>query len=126
MPDSISWSFNAVSSSGGTAKSTGKTDADATLSATKKVKKTNGNEALKFQLDTASSIAFLAVTSTFYHANLTIKASGAGATEVPLTGPFVLHGGALALFAADLTTLTVKNTSSTDAEVTVLIGLNLA
>lgn len=124
MPDSISWSFNAVSSSGGANKSSGKTDADATLTATKKVKKTNGNEALKFQLDTATSIAFLAVTSTFYDTKVTVKADGAA--ETPLNGPLVLYGGGLALFAADLSTLTVKNTSSTDAEVSVLIGLNLA
>ena len=125
MPDSISWSFNAASSSGAASKASGKATVDATLAATKSFKKNMGAaEVLKFQLETAASVAFLAVTSTVNDGKVKIKADG---DEVAITGPLVLHGNALALFADDLSEVSVQNTSTTEAaDVSILIGLSLA
>ena len=121
MPDSISWSFKATGSSGGASNDTGKVAVDAILSAHRTVAKA-ATEALKLQLDTPAKVAFLAITSSVNDNTVKIKATG---TEFGMKGPLILHGDAIGLFATDLTTLTVKNTGTDPAELSVLVGLNL-
>jgi hypothetical protein len=122
MPDSIAWSFNASASTGGASKAAGKTPADAVLIVRKTVPDTF-DDALNLQLETADKIAFLALTSSVYDADLTVK--GGGAT-VKLTGPLVLHGDAVALFSTDLGELEVKNTTGGDVELSILVGFDIA
>ncbi|MFZ1468383.1 MAG: hypothetical protein WAT09_05315 [Paracoccaceae bacterium] len=79
---------------------------------------------LVLQVDTVDNVAFLAVSSSLADGKVTIKADGATATA--LTGPILLFGAGVKLFAGDLTTLTVHNTSAvTAAKVTILIGLTV-
>jgi hypothetical protein len=123
MPDSISWSFNAAGSSGGTCKDNGKVAVDAILTAHRTVAKAPAAaEGLKLQLDTPAKVAFLAITSSANDGTVKIKATG---TEVAMKGPLILYGDAIGLFATDLTTLTVKNTGTEAAELSILVGLNL-
>jgi hypothetical protein len=75
------------------------------------------------QLETADKIGFLALTSSVYDPDLTIKAGGG---TVKLTGPLVLHGDAVALFSEDLGALEVKNTTGGDVELSILVGFDIA
>jgi hypothetical protein len=122
MPDSIAWSFNATASTGGTSKASGKTAADAVLVVRKTIPDTF-DDALTLQLETADKIAFMAMTSSVYDPDLTVKAGGA---TVKLTGPLVLHGNAVALFSEDLGALEVKNTTGGDVELSILVGYDIA
>jgi hypothetical protein len=122
MPDSISWTFNAAGSSGGTSKAAGKVVADAILTAHRIVAK-GATEALKLQLDATAKVVFLAITSSANDNTVEIKATGASATKVQ--GPLVLHGDAIGLFASDLTTLTVKNGGTDPVELSIMVGMNL-
>ena len=123
MPDTIAWSFNASSSAGGGSKASGKTSVDATLAVVKTLNKNMGAPiVLGLQLETAAKIAFLAATSTLNDGKVTIKADG---DTVAMTGPLVLHGNALALFAGDLSSLTVRNQGSEAADLSILIGYNV-
>jgi hypothetical protein len=122
MADSIAWSFNATASTGGTSKAAGKTAADAVLIVRKTIPDTF-DDPLSLQLETADKIAFLAMTSSVYDPDLTVKAGG---TTVKLTGPLVLHGNAVALFSADLGALEVKNTTGGDVELSILVGFDIA
>ena len=74
MPDSIAWSFSATASTGGTSKAAGKTPADAVLIVRKTVPDAF-DDALNLQLETADKIAFLAMTSSVYDADLTVTAA---------------------------------------------------
>ena len=123
MPDTIAWSFNASSSAGGASKAAGKAAADATLSVARSLKKNMGApEVLSLQLETAVKIVFFAATSTLNDGKVTLKADG---DTVAVTGPLVLHGNALALFAGDLSSLTVRNQGAEEAQLSILIGYNL-
>jgi hypothetical protein len=122
MPDSIAWSFNATASTGGASKSAGKTPADAVLIVRKTVPDAF-DDALALQLETADKIAFMALTSSVYDADLTVKGTG---TAVKLTGPLVLHGNAVALFSTDLGELEVKNATGGDVELSILLGFDIA
>jgi hypothetical protein len=126
MPDSISWSFNAAASSGGTSKASGKTAVDAVMVANRTIKKGAAAEELALQLETAAKVALLAITSS--SREVTVKVgSGAGAKTVTLTGPLVLHGDAVKLFADDLGKITVSApTNDASADVSILVGINLA
>ena len=122
MPDSIAWSFNATASTGGTSKAAGKTAADAVLIVRKTVPDAF-DDALNLQIDTADKIAFLALTSSVYDADLTVNG---GVAAVKLTGPLVLHGNAVTLFTTDLGELEVKNATGGDVELSILLGFDIA
>lgn len=122
MPDSISWSFNAAGSSGGTSKASGKVTADAILTAHRTVAK-GATEALELQLDGTAKVVFLAITSSINDGKVTIK--GTGANDIAMQGPLILYGPAIGLFATNLTTVTVKNTAASAAELSILAGYNL-
>ncbi|MEA3066187.1 MAG: hypothetical protein QOJ27_2648 [Sphingomonadales bacterium] len=122
MPDSIAWSFNATGSTGGTSKAAGKTAADAVLIVRKTVPDAF-DDSLNLQIDSADKIAFMALTSSVYDADLTVKG---GVTAVKLTGPLVLHGNAVALFSTDLGELEVKNSTGGDVELSILLGFDIA
>lgn len=122
MPDSIAWSFNATASTGGTCKAAGKTPADAVMIVRKTIPDTF-DDPLSLQLETADKIAFLALTSSVYDAELTVNG---GVTAVALTGPLVLHGNAVALFTTDLGELEVKNVTGGEVELSILLGFDIA
>ena len=71
-----------------------------------------------------SNITFLAISSSISDGTVEVQADGAAPT--PLTGPMILYGDAVGLFAGDLTTLKAQNKHATDeAELSVLIGFKL-
>jgi hypothetical protein len=75
-------------------------------------------------VDDVDKVNFLAISSDLLDGKVLVKADGATAT--PLTGPLLLPGAAVKLFAEDLTTLTVHNTSlNNSAKLSVLIGLTV-
>jgi hypothetical protein len=125
MPDSISWSFNAAASSGGTSKASGKSSVDAVLVASRTIKKGAAAEELALQLETAAKVALLAITSS--SREVTVKVgTGQSAKTVTLTGPLVLHGDAVKLFSDDLSKVTLSApTSDASADVSILVGYNL-
>ena len=48
------------------------------------------------------------------------------ATRTKLTGPLILYGEAIKLFAGDLQTISLKNSSATTAaDITILMGFKL-
>lgn len=122
MPESIAWSFNATASTGGTCKGAGKTPADAVMIVRKTIAD-QFDDPLSLQLETADKIAFLALTSSVYDADLTVNG---GVTAVKLTGPLVLHGNAVALFTTDLGELEVKNVTGGEVELSILLGFDIA
>ena len=122
MPESVAWSFSATASTGGSSKSSGKTPADAVLIVRKTIPDAF-DDALNLQIDTADKVAFLALTSSVYDADLEVNG---GVTAVKLTGPLVLHGNAVALFSTDLGELEVKNATGGEVELSVLLGFDIA
>lgn len=77
---------------------------------------------LDLQLDDVSDIQVILVTSSTYEGS--VELTGTGDT-VHLTGPLLLFGDVIPLFADDLTTLKVKNTAAEPAKLQILIGRKL-
>lgn len=121
MADSIAWSFNAAASTGGSSKASGKTEVDGIMIVRTTVPVDATAATLNLQLDSPDKISFLAITSSAYEDDLEITS---GDNTVKLTGPFVLHGDAVALFTTNLTTLDVKNETAGPVELTILVGFD--
>ena len=121
MSETISWSLTAGGTSGSGINATGATTGDAIVAASVDLDAGSAERVLTLQVDDVSKVAFLAISSDLLDGKVTVKATGS-ATE--LTGPILLFGDAVALFANDLTILTVHNTSPDKAaKLTVLINL---
>ena len=125
MPQSLSWSFTASSPIGvgvnafGTAQAEAITAAGVTLDANMAAA-----QDLALQIDAVDKVRFLILTSSLNDGTVELKADSATVTK--LTGPLVLFGNAVELFAGDLDTLSVQNKSTdTPAEISILIGLAL-
>lgn len=125
MSEAISWSLSANSASGGSASATGITQGDATVSATLTLDPAmSAVRDLALQVDQASAVTFLAITSSLTDGSVAVTPTGG--TAIALTGPILLMGAAVPLFAADLGTLAVQNTSPESAATfSVLVGLTL-
>ncbi|MEM8796311.1 MAG: hypothetical protein AAGE61_12150 [Pseudomonadota bacterium] len=124
MPESISWSLNAGGTSGNAIQAAGTTSGEAIVSVSVDLDAGSAERALTLQVDDVSKVTFLAISSTLLDGKVTVKADGANA--IALTGPILLFGAGVQLFASDLTTLTVHNTSATDpAALSVLVGLTV-
>lgn len=126
MSESISWSFNAGATTGAGLNSSGSLEAEAAISAVVTLGAAMGEAAdLALQLDTVDKIVFLAISSSISDGSVEVQADGEEAT--PLTGPLILYGSAVKLFANDLTTLKTQNKHATkEATLSVLIGLKLS
>lgn len=122
MPETISWSLTAGGTSGSTIQTKGFSSGDAIVSVTVVLDAGSAERDLTLQVDDVDKVEFLAVSTNLYDGKVNVKADGAVATA--LTGPILLFGAGVRLFASDLTTLTAHNTSAVDpATLTVLIGL---
>jgi hypothetical protein len=124
MADTITWSVNAAASSGAGGKASGKTSVDAVVAANATLEPAMAAaQDLALQIDDTDKVLFFSVTSTLNDGKVKIKAD---ADEIEVTGPLVLHGDAVGLFAGDLGTLSVQNTSTdTAADLSIMIGLKL-
>ncbi len=120
MSETVSWSLTAGGVGSGI-DVTGATIGDAIVAASVDLDAGSNERALTLQVDDVAKVKFLAISSDLLDGKVTVKATGS-ATE--LTGPILLFGKAVALFASDLTTLTVHNKSADNAaKLSVLIVL---
>jgi hypothetical protein len=126
VAETISWSFTAGASSGAGLSSNGTLESEAVTSAVVALDANMSDPAdLTMQLEDVDRIAFLAVSASIADGSIEIRADGADPT--PLTGPLLLYGAAVRLFAGDLSTLKVQNKHATDpAKLSVLIGSKLS
>jgi hypothetical protein len=121
MSENISWSLTAGGKAGSGINVTGATAGDAIVAASVDLDAGSAERALTFQVDKVDKVTFLAISSDLLDGKVKVKATG---SAIELTGPILLFGKAVALFASDLTTLTVHNTSVDKAAMlSVLIGL---
>jgi hypothetical protein len=121
MGNKLSWSLNA-GAPGGSLDQSGSIDCDAITNVAITIDATE-NKALELQLADVSNLVFLAIKSSIYDKKVKIEASGAGATEIELSGPVFLYGAAIALLGPSLETLTITNTHATEAaEIDILIA----
>ncbi len=124
MSQKFSWSFSGGAPSGAGANSGGSVEIDAITSAGVTLAKASADRALALQIDDVDKLAFFILTSSLNDGSVDVKADGA--TRTKITGPLILYGEAIKLFAGDLQTLTLKNASATDAaDIGILIGFKL-
>jgi hypothetical protein len=124
MTEAITWSVAAGSASSSAINSAGSTQGDATVSVSLKLDAAAAApRVLALQVDDVTKVTFLAISSSLYDGTVEVKGTGAA---LKLTGPILLFGAAVALFANDLSALTVQNKSPTkSADFSVLIGMTL-
>ena len=124
MSETITWSLTAGGKSGSAIQTKGASTGDGIVSVSVDLDAGSAERDLALQVDKVDNVAFLAISSDLLDSSVTVKADGANASA--LSGPILLFGEAVKLFAGDLTTLTVHNTSADKAaKVTVLIGLTV-
>jgi hypothetical protein len=125
MPQKFSWSFSGGSPSGAGVNNGGSLEIDAITSAgVTLVKNMPADRDLALQIDDVEKLAFFVMTSSLNDGSVDVKADSA--TRTKLTGPLILYGEAIKLFAGDLQTISLKNSSATDAaDITILMGFKL-
>ncbi|UVO55706.1 hypothetical protein [Sphingomonas sp. SUN039] len=123
MPQTLTWSFSAGSPSGAL-NTSGSTEVDALVSASVTLDAAMANtKDLALQIDDVAKVRFLSISSSDSGGKVEVKGSGAA---IALTGPLVLYGAAVPLFATDLSTIKVQNKHATNpATLTILAGLTL-
>ncbi|MDP5220851.1 hypothetical protein Q5Y75_27055 [Ruegeria sp. 2205SS24-7] len=122
MPSRISWSNSVVSDDGARVSGRGDIVIDTATGVTATLDPAMGAaEALALQVADPSGVAVLAIFSNIMDGSVTVEGTLGAATA--LTGPLVLYGAAVSMFATDLTTLSVQNNHATEeATVEILIG----
>ncbi|WP_077146044.1 hypothetical protein [Sphingopyxis sp. KK2] len=125
MPQKFSWSFSGGSPSGAGVNNGGSLEIDAITSAgVTLVKNMGADRDLALQIDDVEKLAFFIMTSSLNDGSVDVKTDSA--TRTTLTGPLILYGEAIKLFAGDLQTISLKNSSATDAaDITILMGFKL-
>ena len=125
MPQKFSWSCSGGSPSGAGVNNGGSLEIDAITSAgVTLVKNMGADRDLALQIDDVEKLAFFIMTSSLNDGSVDVKTDSA--TRTKLTGPLILYGEAIKLFAGDLQTISLKNSSATDAaEITILMGFKL-
>lgn len=125
MAQKLSWSFSAGSSSGSAVNVSGETAVDAVVSASVTLDAAMAAaRELTLQVDDVDRVLFLAISSSLIDGKVEVEP--VGGTAMAVTGPLILYGAAVKLFAADLSTIKVQNKAvATAATLTILIGLKL-
>jgi hypothetical protein len=125
MPQKFSWSFSGGSPSGAGVNNGGSLEIDAITSAgVTLVKNMGADRDLALQIDDVEKLAFFIMTSSLNDGSVDVKTDSA--TRTKLTGPLILYGEAIKLFAGDLQTISLKNSSANDAaDITILMGFKL-
>lgn len=124
MVENISWALNVSGTAGSPIQAAGQSSGDAIVSVSVDLEAGSAERVLAVQVDDMDRVAFLALSSSLTNGKVTVQADGPAA--IALSGPILLFGTATKLFAGDLSTLKVHNTSATEAAtVKVLIGLTL-
>jgi hypothetical protein len=124
MSETISWSLVAGGTSGSSIQASAESKGDGIVSVAVDLDAGSAARELTLQVDDVDKVNLLAISCDLIDGKVTVKADGPNATA--LTGPILLFGASVKLFAADLTKLTVHNTSSDKkAKLQVLIGLTV-
>jgi len=125
MPQKFSWSFSGGAPSGAGVNNGGSLEIDAITSAgVTLVKNMGADRDLALQIDDVEKLAFFIMTSSLNDGSVDVKTDSA--TRTKLTGPLILYGEAIKLFAGDLQTISLKNSSAIDAaDITILMGFKL-
>ncbi|MEP9359597.1 hypothetical protein [Sphingomonas sp. KR3-1] len=125
MPQNYSWSYSGGSPAGAGVNVGGSVDVDAIVTAGVQLAKGMAvDRDLALQIDDVDKLAFFVLASSLYDGSVEVKADTA--TRTKLTGPLILHGAAVKLFAGDLDKISLKNTNATDvADIQILMGLKL-
>lgn len=125
MPQKFSWSYSGGAPSGAGVNNGGSLEIDAITSAgVTLVKNMGADRDLALQIDDVEKLAFFIMTSSLNDGSVDVKTDSA--TRTTLTGPLILYGEAIKLFAGDLQTISLKNSSATDAaDITILMGFKL-
>jgi hypothetical protein len=121
----MSWSFNAGAPTGVGVNASGSASVDAITTAGVTLEANMpAAEDLALQFDDVGKVDFLVLTSSLTSGEVEVKADGAAVTK--LTGPLVLFGNAVKLFAGNLGKVSVQNKSADKkAEIAILVGLSL-
>lgn len=126
MSERISWALSLDASSG--ARVTGRevVDVEATTLATIDLDPAMAAaEDFNLQIANTDGVVVFAIMSSLLDGTVSVRATLADAT--PLTGPLVLYGEAVTMFASDLSTLRVQNEHPTEtAQIKVMIGRALS
>ncbi|MGB3847729.1 MAG: hypothetical protein WA940_17805 [Sphingopyxis sp.] len=125
MPQKFFWSFGGNSSAGVGINAGGELDVDAiTTAEVQLVKGMTADRELALQIDDVDQLAFFVLTSSLTDGSVEVKTDTA--TRTRLTGPIILFGAAIKLFAGSLETITLKNLSTTTpADIRILVGSKL-
>lgn len=124
MSENISWSLTAGGTAGSRIQTSGVLEGEGIVSVSVELDAGSTARDLTLQVDDVARVALLAISCNLIDGTVTVQADGPSA--IALTGPMLLFGAAVGLFAGDLTTLTVHNTSpDRAAKLTVLIGLSV-
>lgn len=126
MAQKFFWSFGGNSAAGVGIADGSSIEVDAiTTAEVQLVKAMAADRDLALQIDDVDKLAFFVLTSSLTDGSVEVKADTA--TRTKLTGPIILFGAAIKLFAGDLSTLSLKNLSATDAaDIRILVGSTLA
>jgi hypothetical protein len=126
MAQKFFWSFGGNSPAGAGIADGNGIEVDAiTTAEVQLVKNMTVDRDLALQIDDVGKLAFLVLTSSLTDGSVEVKADTA--TRTKLTGPIILFGAAVKLFAGDLSTLSLKNLSTTDtADIRILVGSKLS
>ncbi|MFZ7090738.1 hypothetical protein [Primorskyibacter sp. 2E233] len=123
MPESIAWSLSAGGSSGSGISAAGTLLVDASMSVSRSFDAAGAETDVELMIDKVDNVSFLAISSDLNDGKVTVQGTG---DKRALTGPIVLFGEAVKLFATDLSVVKVQNTSPDKAaHLTILVGLNI-
>lgn len=124
MSENITWSLTAGGTSGSSIQASGVSKGEGIISVSVELEAAGDPRPLTLQVDDVDKVNFLAISCDLVDGKVTVQADASSATA--LTGPILLFGASVKLFAGDLTTLTVQNTSTEKvANLKVLIGLTV-
>ncbi|HEY0013038.1 MAG TPA: hypothetical protein VGB79_09320 [Allosphingosinicella sp.] len=126
MAQKLFWSFGGNSSGGAGIDSGGVVEVDAvTIAEVQLVKNMNADRELALQIGDVGKLAILVLTSSVNDGSVEVQADTA--TRTKLTGPIILFGAAIKLFAGSLDKISLKNLSTTNvADIRILMGSKLS
>jgi hypothetical protein len=125
MAQKFFWSFGGNSQAGVGIADGSSLEVDAITTADVQLAKNSGDRDLALQIGDVDKLAFFILTSSLTDGSVEVKADTA--TRTKLTGPIILFGAAIKLFAGSLDTITLKNSSTADAaDIRILMGSKLS
>ncbi|HMO76216.1 MAG TPA: hypothetical protein PKD99_09690 [Sphingopyxis sp.] len=125
MPQKFLWSLGGNVPGGAGVNAGGTEEVDAITSAEVQLAEgVSTDRELALQIDDVDKLAFFILTSSLNDGSVEVETDTA--TRTKLTGPVILFGEAIKLFAGDLDKIKLKNASATTAaDIRILMGSKL-